>query len=172
MTHFYLVRSWTFDGLEVVLLRFITLNEHKLFITITAVTVYGQDGELVVNLINVWGLVTCSGREMKCVIQNTQGDLALRGSCLQTQEVEELQNADADLQVYLGSTTGLQETAVMSTSHEGRVWRREHYSCPVVSVAVIRTSHITMQTQDCAMKLVRENVLTCIIQDNTHSRYL
>lgn len=166
---FILVRSWTFDGLiKVVFLRSITLKEHKLYITITAVTVYGQDGELVVNLIHVWSPVMCSGREMKCVIRNTRGDLALRGSCLQTQEVKELQNASAHLQVHLGNITGLQETAVTSTTHEGRVWRKEHYSCPVVNVAVRRTFHIMMQTQDCAMKLVRENFLTCIIQDNTH----
>lgn len=144
------------------------MNEHKLYITITAVTMSGQDGEPVVSLINVWSLVTCSGREMKCVMHNTQGDLALRGSSLQTQGVEELQNASADQQVHLGNITGLQETAVTSTSHEGRVWRKEHYSCLVVNVAVIRTFHNMMQTQDCAMKWVRENVLTCIIQDSTH----
>jgi hypothetical protein len=47
---------------------------------ITVVTVFGQDGEPVVNLINAWSLVIFFGRKMKLVTHNTQGDLALRGS--------------------------------------------------------------------------------------------
>jgi hypothetical protein len=70
--------------------------------------------------------------------------------------VVELENANANLQVHLGNITGLQVTAVMSTSHEGHAWSKEHYSYPVVNVAVMRIFHIIMQTQDCAMKLVRE----------------
>jgi hypothetical protein len=63
----------------------------------------------------------CSGREMKLVTRNIQGDLALRGSFLQPQEVVGLENARANLQANLDNITGLQETAVMSISHEGHV---------------------------------------------------
>jgi hypothetical protein len=94
---------------------------------------------------------------MKLVTHNTQGDLALRGSFLQPQEVVGLENANANLQVNLDNITGLQETAVMSISPEGHVWSKGHYFCLTVNVAAIRTFHITMQTQDCATKLVRQH---------------
>ena len=99
----------------------------------------------------------CSGHEMKLVTRNIQGDLALRGSFLQPQEVVGLENARANLQANLDNITGLQETAVMSISHEGHVWSKGHYFYLTVNVAVIRTFHITMRTQDCAMKLVRQH---------------
>jgi hypothetical protein len=118
------------------------------------VTVFGQDGEPVVNLINAWSLVIFFGHKMKLVTHNTQGDLALRGSFLQPQEVVGLENAGANLQVNLVNITGLQETAVMSISPEGHVWSKGHYFYLMVNVAAIRTFHITTQTQDCAMKLV------------------
>lgn len=124
---------------------------------ITVVTVFGQDGEPVVNLINAWSLVIFFGHKMKLVTHNTQGDLALRGSFLQPQEVVGLENAGANLQVNLVNITGLQETAVMSISPEGHVWSKGHYFYLMVNVAAIRTFHITTQTQDCAMKLVRQH---------------
>lgn len=124
---------------------------------ITVVTVFGQDGEPVVNLIHAWSLVTCFGHKMKLVTHNTQGDLALRGSFWQPQKVVGLQNASANLQVNLGNITGLQETAVTSISHEGHVRSKGLYFYLTVNVAAIRTFHITMQTQDCAMKLVRQH---------------
>ena len=123
---------------------------------ITVATVFGQDGEPVVNLIHAWSLVMCSGHKMKLVTHNTQGDLALRGSFWQPQKVAGLQNASADLQVNLDNTTGLQETAVTSISPVGHVRSKGHYFYLTVNVAAIRTFHITMQIQDCATKLVRQ----------------
>ena len=127
------------------------------YLYITVATVFGQDGEPVVNLIHAWSLVMCFGHKMKLVTHNTQGDLALRGSFLQPREVVGLENANANLQVNLKNITGLQETAVMSISPEGRVWSKGHYFYLTVNVAAIRTFHITTQTQDCAMKLVRQH---------------
>jgi hypothetical protein len=92
---------------------------------------------------------------MKLVTRNTREDLALRGSFLQPQEVAGLENASANLQVNLDNITGLQETAVMSISPEGRVGSMGHYFYLMVNVVAIRTFHITIQTQDCATKLVR-----------------
>lgn len=123
---------------------------------VSASTVFGQDGESVVNLIHAWGLVTYFGRKMKPVTHNTEGDLALRGSFLQPQEVGRSENASVNLQVHSDNITGLQETAVTSISHEGRVWSKECYFYLTVNVAATRTFHITVQTQDCATKLVRQ----------------
>jgi hypothetical protein len=92
---------------------------------------------------------------MKDVIHNTQGGPVQRGSFSQLQEVAELENASANLQAHLDDTTGVQVTVVMSTLQEGHAWSKERYSCQMVSVAAMKIFHITMQTQDCAMKLVR-----------------
>lgn len=130
---------------------------------ITVATAFGQDGEPVVNLIHAWSLVTCFGHKMKLVTHNTREDLALRGSFLQPWKVVGLENASANLQANSDNITGLQETAVTSISPEDLVRSRGHCFYLMVNVAVVRTFYITIQTQDCAMKLVRQHFSYYII---------
>jgi hypothetical protein len=85
--------------------------------------VFGQGGEPAVSLINVQRLIMRFGHKMEAVIHNTQGDLVQRGYSLQLQEVVELENANANLQVHLHNITGFQVTAAMSISHVGHARR-------------------------------------------------